>query len=175
MKKIIVLLYLINNISYSSTIEEAQNSFEYLLATHIWNLIFSSTGVILMLLFFYYLILLISLHLKNSTLYLVLDMGIFKNKFDKNVELSNEIYIKALKTVSLVFIWLLNIFFSKAFNAFPFLSILIFIAAIKPFFTALFPELEKSILGKFFLILFLILLILSLGSPGNIASILNIF
>lgn len=174
MKKLISLLFLFNQIAYSTPFEEAKETYEYLLAKSFWGLLITCNGVILLLLIVYYMLLLFSVNLKSRELYSIMSTNIFENSINNKNKLSEEIYIKAMKTVFLFAIWLLSIMLSQALEAFPLFSILIFILSIKPFFIVIFPNLERKTIEKFLLGFFAVLFILSLGNSSIASDIMQI-
>ena len=171
MKKLISLLFLFNQIMYSAPFDEVKNSYEYSLAKAIWSLVLIKPTFIIVGLLLYYVLLYVVVKLNYQKAYLVLNINLFKNGIENRENLIDEIDTKIFKTLLLFIIWGLILGMSRALETFPFLPLLVFINIIKPFFIAVFPNIEKSTIEKFLLGLLLILFFLSLG---NIESLENI-
>lgn len=173
MKKLIPLLFLFNQIMYSAPFNEIKNSYEYSLAKAMWSLVFLNSPFIILGLFLYYLLFYIVVKRNHQKIYSVLNINLFKNGIEDRKSLINEIDTEILRTLLLLLIWALSLGMSRALGAFPFFPLLIFINIIKPLFTAVFPNIEKSTIEKFLLGFLLILFCLSLGNTDNISP--NIF
>ena len=165
MKKLLLLLFLFNSITYSIPIEEVKDSYEYLLGEAIWSLILKSPFFFIITLFIYYIIFYFSLNKKDYSYFLYID--IFKNNLENKKELLREVIVKIVKIVILFFIWIYNILTIKIINIFPLFSILIFIVSIRPFFMITFSCYNKKNLEKFLFTFFLIIFVLSLCTNNN--------
>ena len=173
MKILIFLLFILNKVTYSISVDESKKTLEYLTAQSIWGLIFEGSLTILILSIAYYILLFFTVKKNELEIYSIIYIDIFKNKIENKDELKKEILIKIGRSIILIMIWCFSLIISYIRHIFPFFSILIFIISMKPIFYAMFPNIEKSFIEKYLLVFFSIISILSLGITGIMSEIVR--